>query len=147
MTKQIVTRLDTLINRIPGLLSQIDEAEFSLKPSPSKWSKKEILGHLIDSAANNHQRFVRGQYEDIPTISYDQNAWNKLNHYQALNSKQLIAFWTVYNQHLLEIMKRIPQENLLKKCRSEDGNLLTIQFLMEDYVTHLEHHLKQLVTY
>jgi DinB superfamily len=147
MAEAILNKLDTLIQTIPGLLAHIDEVSFSLKPAPDKWSKKEILGHLIDSATNNHQRFIRGQYEHLPTISYDQDQWNKLNRYTEMDSKHIIAFWTVYNKHLLEIMKRIPNENLHKCCRSSNGNTHTIEFLMEDYVGHLEHHLRQIVSY
>lgn len=147
MTKQYLERLDKLIKMIPDLLNQIDENEFCLKPFPDKWSKKEILGHLIDSAANNHQRFIRAQYEDTPTIAYNQNQWNKLNHYIEMDSKQIIAFWTFYNKHLLEIMKRIPNENLQKECRSTDKKIYTIELLMNDYVEHLEYHLHQIVSY
>jgi len=147
MIETTLNRLDILIKTIPGLLTNIDEATFSLKPSHDQWSKKEILGHLIDSATNNHQRFIRGQFEDVPTISYDQNQWNQLNHYNEINSSQVIVFWTIYNKHLLEILKYIPNENLQKTCRSADGNTYTIQFLIEDYVTHLEHHLHQIISY
>jgi hypothetical protein len=147
MTERTLNRLETLISTIPDLLTNIDELTFSIKPSPNKWSKKEILGHLIDSATNNHQRFIRGQFEDVPTIGYDQNQWNKLNHYIEINSKHIIEFWTMYNQHLLEIVKRIPNENLQKECRSTDGKTYTIEFLIADYVEHLEHHLRQIVSY
>lgn len=140
-------RLDVLIDTIPGLLGDVDEAAFALKPSPDIWSKKEILGHLIDSATNNHQRFIRGQFENVPTISYDQDQWNKLSHYNEMDSKHLIAFWTLYNKHLLEIIKRIPDESLNKECRSASGSTHTIRFLIEDYVVHLEHHLRQIVAY
>lgn len=147
ITEQNFDRLNTLIKTIPGLLAGIAEAEFSVKIAPDKWSKKEILGHLIDSATNNHQRFIRGQFEHIPTISYDQNQWNKLNYYNEMSSKHIIQFWTIYNTHLLEIMQHIPLENLQKECRSADGNTHTIRFLINDYVAHLEHHLHQIVSY
>jgi DinB superfamily len=147
MVTQSINRLDTLMNIIPDLLLNLDESDLNLKTSPEKWSKKEILGHLIDSATNNHQRFMRGQYEDEPTIFYDQNKWNTLSQYQAMSTKQIIAFWTVYNQHLLHIIKHIPNDNLQKKCRAFDGNTYTIEFLIIDYVAHLEHHLKQIINY
>jgi len=140
-------RLNDLLVRIPSLLYEMDENEFSTKINPSKWSKKEILGHLIDSAANNHQRFIRVQYEEVPTIIYNQNKWNELNHYQQLESKHIIQYWIVYNKHLFEIMKRIPAENLLKKCNVGLQENVTLQFLMDDYVLHLEYHLKQIINY
>lgn len=147
MTSQIIKRLNLLITIIPDLFKEINDTDFSRKPSSGKWSSKEILGHLIDSATNNHQRFIRGQFENTPAIGYNQDEWNKHSHYNEINSGQLIDFWTAYNKHLLEIMKRIPPESLEKQCRSADVNTCTIAFLMEDYVAHLEHHLKQIVTY
>jgi len=147
MVEQSLSRLETLIKSIPDLLVNIDEADYNLKPVFGKWSKKEILGHLIDSATNNHQRIIRGQYEDEPTISYDQNQWNKLSHYQEMSIKHSITFWTMYNQHLLFILKHITKENLQKKCRASDGKTYTIEFLINDYVVHLEHHLRQIVSY
>ena len=76
MIENIVDRLQYLCDAIPSLIKQIPEQEFSHKSAPGKWSKKEILGHLIDSATNNHQRFVRAQFEDTPFIIYDQDNWN-----------------------------------------------------------------------
>ncbi len=114
--------------------------------SADKWSKKEILGHLIDSATNNHHRFVRGQFEEHPEISYDQNNWNKYNYYQQLDIQQLISFWTVYNKQLLAIIREIPTANLIRACMI-GSNLVTIEFLINDYVKHLAHHLKQIVEY
>lgn len=143
MPKEAIERLNFLCETIPNLLSGISETEFSYKPSIEKWSKKEILGHLIDSATNNHQRFVRAQFQDVPHIIYDQNNWNKFSFYQSMDSTHLINLWTVYNLHLVEIMKRIPAENLKRECQTE--SLVTIEWLIIDYVKHLEHHLKQLV--
>lgn len=146
MIEKAISQLEYLINSVPNLLAEINENDFSAKPLPEKWSKKEILGHLIDSATNNHQRFVRGQFEDKPEIRYDQNNWNRCSFYQEIEVKQLISFWTTYNKHLLEIIKRITNENLAKQVKVGD-NLLTLEFLIVDYVAHLEHHLKQIINY
>ena len=124
----------------------IDENNFSEKIRPEKWSKKEIIGHLIDSATNNHQRFVLGQFEDKPNIVYDQNNWNKYNFYQQIDKEQIIDFWTIYNKQILELIKIIPNENLQRECFVGEKSL-TIEFLIIDYVEHLEHHLKQVVSY
>lgn len=140
-------RLQYLCNVIPSLLEKIPELEFSFKPTPTKWSKKEILGHLIDSATNNHQRFIRIQYENEPVIFYDQNHWNALSNYNMIDSAQLIMFWKSYNQHLLEIIKAIPEENLNKTGIGKDGQKFSLAFYVSDYVQHLEHHLTQIVGY
>lgn len=147
MINNTINRLNLLLDKIPTLLLEISEQDFSFKLTPTTWSKKEILGHLIDSATNNHQRFIRVQYENSPTIVYDQIKWNALNHYQQLESTRIIHFWVIYNQHLLEVIKRIPESNLLKACNVGSENAVTLQFLIDDYVLHLEHHLKQVIYY
>jgi hypothetical protein len=147
MENRFTNRLKQLLEVIPNMLLQLPEDEFSAKANADIWSKKQILGHLIDSAANNHQRFIRVQYESALTIVYDQNKWNALNHYQQLDSKHIIHLWTLYNKHLLEVIKRIPAENLTGECNTGDDKPLTLQFLIDDYVVHMEHHLKQILAY
>lgn len=146
MIEQAINRLNFIVEKAPSLLMQINEEKMSEKSTPKKWSKKEILGHLIDSATNNHQRFVRGQFESIPEIQYDQNQWNKYSYYQQIDSQQIISFWTSYNKQLIEIIKRIPKDNLKKQVKVGE-NVLTLEYLTIDYVAHLEHHLKQLIDY
>jgi hypothetical protein len=147
MIETSIDRLQLLCDTIPDLLLNIDEAIFSEKPSSDKWSKKEIIGHLIDSAVNNHQRFVRAQFEDIPSIAYNQNKWNEYNYYQQMNKLQIISFWTAYNRQLVELIKRIPQHKLNARVNIGGAEIVTLGFLINDYVAHLEHHLKQVVQY
>lgn len=142
-----IERLEFLCKKIPQLLGEIEEYSFSLKLNPEKWSKKQIIGHLIDSATNNHHRFVRGQFETIPAISYNQIEWNKNNYYQQMQSSQIIDFWSIYNKQILELIKQIPKEKLNNRVSTGGDNSLTIEFLFNDYVEHLEHHLKQVVSY
>lgn len=144
MLEPTIKKLEHLCNTIPQRLNEFDEQTFSTSPAPNKWSKKEIIGHLIDSATNNHQRFIRVQYENEPTIVYDQNNWVYLNNYYQEDSKQLILFWTVYNKHLVEVIKHIPKENLTRECIVHDNKKVTLQWIIEDYVRHLEHHLGQI---
>lgn len=144
MIQKAIKRLEELIESVPVRLNEIDEESFNYKPSPVKWSKKEILGHLIDSAANNHQRFIRAQFENIPVIWYDQNEWVEKSNYENIERRLLIEFWCLYNKYLIHIIKSIRTENLTKLCKMKDGAELTIEFLIFDYVEHLEHHLKQL---
>lgn len=144
MIDQAIKRLTELTLELPELLKGISEIKFSIKPSPEKWSKKEILGHLIDSATNNHQRFIRVQFEKRPAIFYEQDNWVRYHYYNELPAKQLIRFWTAYNKQLIEIIKRIPEENLVLECKMRDGKFVTLDYLVNDYVTHLEHHINQI---
>lgn len=144
MMATTISTFEKILSEIPPRLHAFYEPEFNAKPSPEKWSKKEIVGHLIDSAANNHQRFVRIQFEDVPVIYYDQNNWNRFNYYQALDSKHVIDLWTRYNQHLLELIQRIPEELLQREGNSGPSGNHTLQWLIEDYVEHMEHHLRQI---
>ncbi|MCW3121604.1 MAG: hypothetical protein JWQ38_1096 [Flavipsychrobacter sp.] len=146
MITESAARLQYLIDTIPAKLMQIPEEEFSRKPAADKWSKKEELGHLVDSATNNHQRFVRAQFEDVPAIGYDQDKWNEHSYYQQMSSAHIIAFWALYNQHLVELVTRIPLEYLARTCNAA-GNIASLQWLIDDYVVHAEHHLKHIMEY
>lgn len=141
-----IERLAFLCESIPPRLKAIGVDDFEFQPASGKWSKKQIVGHLIDSATNNHQRFVRGQFEDAPQISYDQDQWNACSYYQQIDNDQIIDFWTVYNRQLLALIRQIPSENLQREVRV-GGQIYTIGFLIEDYVVHLEHHLNQIMSY
>ncbi len=147
MTEDSILRLTFLCEAIPELIILIPDEEFKLKPKPGKWSKQEILGHLIDSATNNHQRFIRIQFEDCPQIKYDQDNWNKYNNYNNLDMHHVILFWKIYNEHLTEVIKAIPKENLMKTAKTSEKDPVTLEWLIDDYVVHLEYHLKQLVVY
>ena len=147
MISSSIQRLQYLTEMLPPRLTLIKEEDFSDKPAPHKWSKKQILGHLIDSATNNHQRFIRVQFEQTPTIVYKQNEWNALSYYQQLDSGQLIQFWTLYNKQLIHIIRHIPEQNLQKECNAGGQAPVTLEWLINDYVAHLEHHLHQIVDY
>jgi hypothetical protein len=142
-----IERLRYLCDTIPALLQQIPDTDFSRKPAPGKWSKKEILGHLIDSAANNHQRFVRGQFEDVPFIIYDQDNWNNTSRYGNMSGEHVVDTWEAFNRHIIEIIKRIPRDSLQRLCKTNEPQPVTLQWLIEDYVKHMEHHLRQIVEY
>ena len=110
---EALTRLEFLCNIIPAKLKAFSEEVFSHKPAPAKWSKKETTGHLVDSAANNIQRFVRMQYENTPYIIYAQNEWVNLQHHQNKNSAELIQLWELLNRHIIHVLKFL--KNILTK--------------------------------
>lgn len=145
MIHEAIDRLEHLLNNFPERLYKIDEAVYSAKTSPAKWSKKEIIGHLIDSATNNHQRFIRIQIEDLPSIRYDQDKWVDAGQYQSMHAVDLLKFWEAYNRHLLELIRRIPTAALQRKCMVGTVTY-TLAFVITDYVDHLEHHLKQILS-
>lgn len=147
-TSENVKRLSHLCDMIPSLLKKISKDDFTKKPAPGKWSKQEILGHLIDSATNNHHRLIRAQIEDTPAISYNQDKWNACSSYNTMDQRHLIAFWEAYNRQIIFVIHAIPEEAYTRTCIvSKAGDPVTIEWIIEDYVTHLEHHLRQLVSY
>ncbi|WP_426294598.1 DinB family protein [Dyadobacter endophyticus] len=142
-----IDRLTWLCEHIPALIEAIPVTALESKPTPEKWSKKEILGHLIDSAANNHQRFIRIQSENEPVIFYNQNDWVGLSRYNEIATEQLIATWKHYNLHLAAVAKAIRPENLSRNGVGRDGQPHTLKWYFDDYVDHMEHHLHQIVSY
>ena len=109
------------------------------------WSRKPILGHLIDSAANNHQRFVRAQLErDLAIPGYAQEAWVETERFQDREWSELVHFWLAYNRHLLHLMANVPPEHLSATIRIASDPPATLEFVMIDYVRHLKHHLAQI---
>ena len=139
----IANQLEQITAQYTPMLRQISEAAFTDKPLPYKWSKKEILGHTIDSAQNNIRRFVMAQYEEKPYIVYAQNNWVDAANYQQYDTDDLIMLWQLLNKHICVLLKNIPagaEEKL-----SSTGELHSIKWLAEDYIKHLRHHLHQVL--
>ena len=124
----------------------LSESDWSAKPSPDKWSKKETLGHLIDSAANNHLRFVRAQLADdiYKGNAYEQNFFVSSQNYVGANTEDLIALWYSYNKQLAHVIKNINPDKLGISCHIGSYPPVTFSFVITDYVSHLEHHLAQI---
>lgn len=128
-------------------LALIGETESAIKPAPNKWSPKEIIGHLIDSASNNHQRFVRVQfYDDLDLPRYEQERWVLAQGYQQTAWVELLMFWKCYNEHLARVVSLMPEESLTRTVRIGGGEPVTLGFLVEDYVRHLRQHLGQILS-
>lgn len=126
-------------------LRAMSEAEVAHKPAPERWSKKEILGHLIDSASNNHQRFVRAQLEGELTFpKYEQEGWARCQGYATADWSLLVDLWAAYNRHLAEVIARFPPDQLAAVCRIGEYEPATLAWLAEDYVRHMDHHLEHL---
>jgi hypothetical protein len=137
--------LRALLDQVPSRLEQLSPKQVELKPAPSKWSPKEELGHLLDSAANNHQRIVRTQLEDKPAMpGYDGNRWVELHAYQRRNWRELIELWSSLNQQLLVAAEAVPESSWLRTCTIADSEPLTLKFVFEDYLDHMGHHLQHI---
>jgi hypothetical protein len=137
------------------LLSEVDQAEPRLRsvgdeqagaPRPDgKWSPKQILGHLIDSAANNHQRFIRGQAVDVLRLpSYAQEQWVASQRYDERRWEGLIDLWCAYNRHLAHVIARISESRRDTPCEIGDDAPVTLSYIALDYVGHIQHHFRQL---
>lgn len=147
MVKESALRLQWLCENIQPLLAQISDDEFNGFRGEGKWTRKQILGHLIDSAANNHQRFIRAQFELSPVIVYEQVNWNRFGHYSEMNAQLLISTWAAINLFLAELIQHIPPSAYGNLISMGNGDQVTLALIIEDYVTHLEHHLHQIVNY
>src|SRR5690349_2657435 len=97
--EHIITAIRAAVQAYGAKMRALSDTEFSARPAPGKWSNKEIIGHLADSAQNNLQRFVRGQYETDPRIVYAQDDWVAIQQYQAYDREALLQFWTALNEH------------------------------------------------
>jgi hypothetical protein len=144
--KDIARQIRSLISTAEPQLSRMNHDEMRFKPDPHKWSKKEILGHLIDSAANNHQRFVRAVNKvagQFPT--YDQDEWVRIQRYNEISWSFLISFWSAYNSHLCHIIECIPEDAESSPCNIGKEEPVTLEFVVKDYLRHLQHHLKDMI--
>jgi hypothetical protein len=109
------------------------------------WSRKQVIGHLIDSASNNHQRFVLLMLNpQVTHPGYEQDGWVTSQRYQERPWTELLALWAAYNTHLAHVIRSAPQNTLANECRIAGGAPVTLEFLMRDYIVHLEHHLATL---
>lgn len=146
--QKIVQELRDIIQEYEEKISAIPSDDLYSKPLPGKWSKIEVLGHLVDSAQNNLRRFVCGQYETSPPwIVYNQDFWVAANHYQAADKNHVIQLWSLLNGRIGEILLKMPTDNYGKECNSgrETVQLHTLQWFAEDYIKHLKHHLNQII--
>jgi hypothetical protein len=147
----------TTLNLSGDPLSEITDERASERPAPGKWSKKEILGHLIDSATNNHRRFVLAQFaDDLIFDGYEQDKWVEVQNYNEADWELLISIWITLNSHIVHIMRNTPLEVLTKKRKNHNLHKIawqavpeteetTLEYFYQDYIDHLKHHLNQII--
>jgi hypothetical protein len=141
---------------VPALLA-VPDALTTARPAPGKWSPREIIGHLIDSASNNHRRFVLAQQQDdLVFPGYQQDAWVAAQRYQDAPWEELVSLWRGFNLHLARVMEAAPEsERTRPRTRHNlhqiafrtipEDQPATLEYFMRDYVDHLEHHLRQIL--
>ncbi len=147
MTVDLSASLQQLIERELPHLGALPESVTDVRPAGDEtWSPREEMGHLIDSAANNHIRFARAMMEpEFRGPPYAQNDWVSVHRYQEMPWLKIVDFWFHYNRFLLNLLAAVPEEKLLTKCYVGSGEGVTLQFLIEDYVLHMQHHIDHLL--
>ena len=141
---QALQSLRTLLETLPARLGALPPETVGFRP-PESWSVKEELGHLLDSAANNHQRIVRAQLADNPALpGYDGEMWVALHGYQTREWRELIETWEALNRQLLAAAEAVPDSAWTRTCTIGDSAPLTIQFVLEDYIHHMREHLRHM---
>ncbi len=155
-TESSAERLEAVVDAVLPALRGVDDARAARSPGAGVWSPKQVLGHLVDSAANNHPRFVRAQSsDDLVFPGYDQEAWVRLQGYQDAPWLPLLELWADYNRHLAWLIARIPEEVRLRPRARHNLHEIawrcvpvempaTLEYLIADYVGHCEHHLRQI---
>jgi hypothetical protein len=145
MPENIANELTAAVEAAIPSLTALSEAQVTHRPAPDRWTIKEVVGHLIDSAANNHQRFVRAQFvNELVFPKYEQNEWVQSQNFNSIVWSDLIEFWRRYNLHLAHVIRNIAPESLGVPCRIGDYEPVTLKYLTEDYVAHLKHHLAKI---
>ena len=151
------TRLREVIAASESRLRAISAEASARRPAPGKWSPREIIGHLIDSASNNHQRFVRAvRQDDLVFPGYAQDDWVALQRYQDAPWDELLDLWSAFNRQIARVMAAVPEETRLRARTKHNLDEIawqtvprdrpaTLDYFMTDYVGHLEHHLRQIL--
>jgi len=138
--------LATIDSELPNLVA-IDEEQASTPRAEGKWSRKQVMGHLVDSAFNNHQRFVRAQLSSSLSFpGYTQDSWVTAQAYQDRSWADILRLWVEVNRHLAHVIARISRHTLVTPCTIGEGAPVTLRFVLEDYVRHLHHHLAQVLS-
>jgi len=153
--RRIAADLREAIDEIVEMVLAAPEERSARRPAPGDWCAREVIGHLIDSACNNHRRFIVNQSAGRLAIDeYDQNAWVERQHYAQQPAARLVALWAVYNRHLADVIEQIPGDVLnlgrgsLADFRFEyiatEGGDATLGHVAADYVGHIRHHLSEI---
>jgi len=143
--QELSEKLLLVIAQAEPKLRQIDAAESTQPILSGGWSRRQVLGHLIDSASNNHQRFVRAALQPaLEFPRYDQEGCVRVEAPQEADWRLLISLWASYNRYLAHIIAQLPASKMDTVCRIGDDEPLPLQIVISGYITHLVHHLDQI---
>ncbi len=144
--EKVIDRIRQNIKQLKHRIHLIPDDIMDHKPRPEKWSRKEILGHLVDSARYNHNRFTEIQLAETETtiIPYAMDDLVRLNDYQSMNLAELVNLWQSLNQQIIRVISRIPEAKLQNKIRWKDVQY-DLDWLITDYADHMDHHLTQIL--
>ena len=154
--KDVAADLRSIVDREATRLVAIPADTARTPIAPGKWSPQEIIGHLVDSASNNHGRFVRAQlHDDLIFPGYEQDAWVRLQDYVATDWIALVALWRAFNHHIAHVIDHV-EEGVATRKRTRHNldeiaskgvpksEPVTLEYFVRDYVDHLKHHLAQI---
>ena len=152
----VAGQLRAVVDEGVRVFERVPEAATAARPAPDKWCAREIIGHLIDSACNNHRRFVINQdAEALVMDSYAQNEWVARQRYREIAASELVPLWAAYNGQLARVIEAIP-DDVLERPRGRMGGrrfpyfacpqtaFVTLGYVVDDYVGHIRHHLRQI---
>ncbi len=142
----IADQVDSLVEEVSALLTPERVRDWHTKPTPTRWSKAEVLGHLADSALHNLSRLVRGTYETDFTLTYAQNEWVRAQRYQQTSVPTTAEWWRLLNRQLPQVLRHYPTERRLARCDigQQGPAWATMEEVAHAYLAHLRHHLRQL---
>jgi hypothetical protein len=146
MPRELGSEFERRLAAAAQKLTVVNEEQASQPWREGAWLRKEVLGHLLDSAANNHVRFaftaLNGQYSGP---RYEQNEWVRLHDYRGISWRELLDYWRVRNLLLTRVVTQIPEAALESTCRIGENEPVSLRFLITDYLAHLEHHVNQIL--
>jgi hypothetical protein len=141
--ENVCNELNSVVNAFYNKYKDLDNEITSKRLGADTWTLKEIIGHLIDSASNNHQRFVRLQIVDeliFPGYGKDNSKWLEIQKYNEMNFADIILLWQQYNILIGNIIKRADVSKLENRWINSEGDKKALRDLMIDYVRHLKDH-------
>ena len=145
MPVELGTQFQARIAVAAARLQTVSEAQSAERSGAPGWTRKQVLGHLLDSAANNHQRFVRGAlYGAYAGPGYDADRWVEIHDYANWSWDELLRSWNDRNAVLSRVVARVPESALEEPCRIGDDQPVTLRFVITDYLRHLDHHVEQI---